>query len=334
MSTFARKFPIHLITDQVLEKNPWFRDMLLHWRPAGDALHRDRRKTIELVANGQMQKEHPEHLRLAIRHGYVNFYRAGQSFAKISFDITGKLQAKIHNKYVDGEQGSGQLYITLNATGLYNEKMGILRKYNGLADLRRWVSNANHYIGDEKQFVDIVVAHNPNTIDLEMALPAYSKKRTAPRMDLVALEKVGDSWKIVFWEAKLVTNPSAVCRGDAPPKVVGQLAQYTHWLRHADHCNVVAVAYHNACRLMVEFHKMAKKFNSQIEELGQGIIAAATQDAPPLLVDAEPRLLIDDQTRNVPFIENGHLKKLRGEPYSLQVQMVKGHHDWALGVHP
>jgi hypothetical protein len=26
-----------------------------------------------------------------------------------------------------------------------------LGKYKGLADLRRWVSNANHYIGEEKR---------------------------------------------------------------------------------------------------------------------------------------------------------------------------------------
>src|ERR1700730_3030754 len=60
------------------------------------------------------------------------------------------------------------------------------------------------------------------------------------RMDLVALEKVGDGWKIVFWEAKLVTNPGARCRGDAPPKVIRQLARYIHRLRHADPCNNVA----------------------------------------------------------------------------------------------
>jgi hypothetical protein len=333
MSTFSRKFPIHLIPDQVLEENSWFRDMLLHWRPAGDALHRDMREANERVANGQMQKEDPEHLRLVIRHGYVNFYRGGQSLAKISFDIAGKLQAKIHDKYVDGEQGSGQLYITLNATGLYNKKMGILRKYNGLADLRRWVSNANHFIGEEKQCVDIVVAHNPNTIDFEMALPASSKKRTARRMDLVAVEKMGDSWKIVFWEAKLVTNPSAVCRSDAPPKVVDQLARYTHWLRHADHCIKVAAAYQNACRLLVKCREIAKRINPEINELGQGITAAAASDTPPV-VDVEPRLLIDEPKQNIAFNQNGHLKKLQDEPHSLQVQMVKGLHDWTLGVHP
>jgi hypothetical protein len=48
---------------------------------------------------------------------------------------------------------------------------------------------------------------------------------------------------------------------------------------------------------------------------------------------SEPRLLIDDHTPKIAFTLNGHLKKLRDEPYSLQVQMVKGHRDWALDVH-
>jgi hypothetical protein len=37
--------------------------------------------------------------------------------------------------------------------------------------------------------------------------------------------------------------------------------------------------------------------------------------------------------QNAAFNQNGHLKKLRDEPCSLQVQMVKGLHDWTLDVH-
>ena len=83
----------------------------------------------------------------------------------------------------------------------------------------------------------MIVAHNPDTIDLEMALPACSldpKERIAPRMDLVALEPIGNRWRIVFWEAKLVDDARAPCHGDdISPKVIDQLAQYTSWLRHA-----------------------------------------------------------------------------------------------------
>ena len=172
--------------------------------------------------------------------------------------------------------------------------------------------------------MDLVVARNPDTIDLEMALPAYSpdrKERKAPRMDLVALEPAGDRWQIVFWEAKLVDDARARCRGvDASPKVVDQLKQYTRWLRHDNHRELVAAAYQNVCRLLVEFRRLANWVSPKIEELGRGIIAVAAVDAPSLIVDDEPRLLIDGRTRNLAFTENGHLDKLRNT--GLHVQMV------------
>jgi hypothetical protein len=188
----------------------------------------------------------------------------------------------------------------------------------------------------------LIVARNPDTIDLEMALPAYSldpKERIAPRMDLVALEPAGDNrWRIVFWEAKLVDDARARCRGDdVYPKVVDQLAQYTNWLRHANHRELVARAYQNACRLLVAFRGLAKRVNPEIEELGPGIVAAAAPDAPSLLVDDEPRLLIDDRTsdertRSSAFTNNGHLDKLRNK--GLQVQMVHSLSQMTLEARP
>ena len=104
MSTFGRTFAIEKITGQVLEENPWFKDMLLHWRPAGDALHRDMIDAHKLVSNGQMLEADPKHLRLAISNGYLNLYRSGQSVAKIGFGSGGDLQARIHNKYIHGDK--------------------------------------------------------------------------------------------------------------------------------------------------------------------------------------------------------------------------------------
>ena len=102
--------------------------------------------------------------------------------------------------------------MTLSSAGLSDQEGGC-RKYGGLDELRQWIANINEkHIGDEKHFVDLVVARNPDAIDLEMALPAYSlvpEERIAPRMDLVALEPVGNRWRIVFWEAKLVDDARA-----------------------------------------------------------------------------------------------------------------------------
>jgi hypothetical protein len=327
MSSFARSFPVGSITEEVIESNPWFADLLRYWRPAGDALHRGLAAEHALVSSGEMAEEDPKRLRLAIRDGYVNFYRGGQSVARVGFGNRGGLQARIHNKYIYGQEGSGQNYLTITSAGVADRKMAGQKTYGGLAYLRGWIANANDHTGEEKKFVDMVVARNPNTIDLEMALPAYSldpKERRAPRMDLVAIEPVGERWQIVFWEAKLVDDGRARCRGEAAPKVVEQLAQYTRWLRHANHRDLVVSAFQETCRLLVALRGLAAKVNPDIEELGAGIIAAAASDASPLLLDDVPRLLIDDRAANAPFTNNGHLKKLRDEPCGLHVQMVSG----------
>ena len=335
ISTFARSFPIDGVDDRVLEENPWFRDILMHWRPAGDSVQKGTSKTHNDVASASVSNEDPERLRLAIRDGYLNFYRSGQSVAKVGFGRDGGLQARIHNKYLRGDQGFGRVYDTVTAAGVPDQETSELRGYDGPTDLLNWISNANLHVGKEKRFVDLVVARNPDTIDLEMALPAYlldPKDRKSPRMDLVVLEPVDDRWRIVFWEAKLVDDSRARCRGAQPPEVIKQLAQYTTWLGHAGHHELVAAAYQNVCRLLVEFREIAKGVNPEIEELGPGIVAAAASDAPALLIDDKPRLLIDDRLGNGSFTKNGHLQKLRDEPCNLHVQMVTELDDMILEV--
>ena len=290
MVEFLRKFPFQKIEAKTLEDAPWFRDLLLCWRPAGDALQSGVSETNARLSSGETSQE--MHLRLAIRNNYLNFYRAGQSVAKVGF-VNGRLTAKIHNKYVYGEKGEGQRYVTLAGSKLVDATKGTSKDYGGLFDLRAWMSVVNtDHSGKEKQFVDRVVGRNPNTIDLEMALPNViaEKQRIAPRMDLVALEPDGDQWKIVFWEAKLADDPRVRRKGPGRPEVVDQLDQYSKWLGHADHAIAVASAYQNACRLLVDFHKLARSVNPGIESLGSGIVAAAMQDsgAPRCRFEAPP----------------------------------------------
>ncbi len=177
------------------------------------------------------------------------------------------------------ENGNGQDYVTLTSAGLPEQKTGRLREYGGGAELRRWISNATKYMGKEKKFVDAVVARNANTIDLEMALPAFQinpKERTAPRMDLVALEPAGGRWQIVFWEAKLVTDPRLRCKEKQAP---GARSTLSTTVGHLKNNVLVACAYKEACELLVAFHGLAKRVNPEIDELGPGIVAAAAADA-------------------------------------------------------
>jgi len=333
MPEFARRFPIELIDDQALDENPWFRAMLALWRPAGDALQQGASAHSCPARRAGMGEDDPARLRLAIRDNYMSLYRSGQSIAKIEFGADGNLQAGIHKKYVYGEDALGETYLTVTSAGLRSEDGLGIRKYGGAADLERWIANANanKSLSREKRFIDLVVARNPDTIDLEMGLPYDSDVPAtvrAPRMDLVALESAGNRWRIVFWEAKLVNNSEARCRGEhVLPRVAGQLSRYTGWLRAPSHAKSVASAYQNTCRLLVKFHAIAKSIHPEIEELGMGIVAAAAEDAPGLLVDDKPRLLIDDREHDVAFERDGHLAKLRGEKCGIQVQMVGGIED-------
>ena len=306
--------------------------MLRYWRPAGDVLYRQLADPEGSDLSGELMENQPD-LRLAIRDGYLNLYRGGQSVARIGFGRDGALRAQIHNKYTYGNEGSGQSYVTLRSDG-YVDPTGTLLEYGGPADFHRWISNATKYIGKEKHFVDAVVARNPNTIDLEMALLAYSfepGERVAPRMDLVALQPASDRWRVVFWEAKLVGDSRARCRGEEVlPEVVRQVSRYTSWLRHGNHRELVAASYQNVCRLLMAFHTLARQVNPEIEALGPGIVTAAAAEAPPLLIDDEPRLLIDDRTLNSAFIRNGHLDKLRRS--GLYVQMVQSTEQMVLEV--
>jgi hypothetical protein len=331
MSEFDRKlskeFMKQLASDAVLRENAWLRDMLRHWRPAGDLIGKHLGEHDALQTVGHVLEENPKHLRLAIRNGYVNFYRGGQSVARVGLNHCRKLQAKIHNKYVYGEDGKGQGYVTLTSAGFPELGTAEPFRYDGIARLDEWISNANYHVGEEKCFVDAIVARNPNVIDLEVGLPAYSdvrEERRAPRIDLVALEPFRHGWRIVFWEAKLVRDGRARCSGQVIPKckpeVLKQLAAYTKWLLHDNNCEAVTRAYKEACHLLVEFHAIAECLKPDIVELGAGIREAATCSATPLFIDVEPRLLIDNRQPDASFTEHGHLKRLQDT--GLHVQMV------------
>ncbi len=317
----SKKFMDQLTSDVVLGENAWLCDMLRYWRPPGNLIGKHLGQPHALQADAQVLEENPKHLRLAIRNGYVNFYRGGQSVGKVGLNRRGKLRAIIHNKYVYGDEGKGQGYVTVTSAGFPKLGTGQLDCYGDIKTLDTWIARANSHGGDEKPFVDLVVAQNPNVIDLEMGLPAYSAsltERRAPRMDLVALEPIRDRWQVVFWEAKLAGDERA--RSRLTPKVLQQIEDYKRWLGNKDNRERVVHAYRRTCCLLVCLREIAKRFNPQIEELGAGIRAVAAPDAPLPLIDAEPCLLIDDRARDAAFDQ--HLRKLREECH-LHVQMVQ-----------
>lgn len=132
----------------------------------------------------------------------MNFYCGGQSIAEVRF-VRNKLRAKIHEKYVYGIKGRDKRYVRLTSKGFLEFGTGLPVACDSIQEWRsyldQWVSNANGKIEHEERFVDLVVAHNSDVIDLEMGLPAYSKipeERRAPRIDrwrLNLAKAVGES---------------------------------------------------------------------------------------------------------------------------------------------
>lgn len=245
MDTFDRSFSTAHIRD--LRRNPGVAALFDRW-----------------VLPGEQAGDHG--LRLAVRNGYLNFYVKGQSVAELRISA-GEPRLKLHCKYKElAIKGSaravdlGQKYETVRGEALATLGQGVI---DG------WISTAETYAGDEKRFVDDLVAVTPGVIDLEMALPAdegsVGKDRVAPRMDLV----VAQGTDIAFWEAKCATNGElrALTPYDESedggylhgPHVLWQLRRYQRWVARPEREKEVRAAYIKCAGLLINFAELFGK---------------------------------------------------------------------------
>jgi hypothetical protein len=281
----------------------WWKDLLSLWRPSG--------MPVEKYG-----------LRLALRDGYLNFYRYGQSVAKVWMSAIGAPVGDIHIKYALGPWETtdyskvGNAYARLEGNRVYHNETGRCANYEDIHTLHKWIDEANRHKGREKIFVDNVVEENPSIIDLEMGLPAWNEVRTAPRMDMVALEVHAErAVRIVFWEAKLIRNGELVSR--TVPQVVRQLGKYVAFLAGAERCDHVVNAYRTTCRVLTELHETAtllhQKANDTIRLSDLDILVRrAAGPNSDLRIDRVPRLAIfDNGSRSKNWAS--HEKRLRDE---------------------
>jgi hypothetical protein len=204
----------------------------------------------------------------ASANGYLNLYAKGQSVAQLRI-VAGRPRLKIHAKYRAGaEKGSGA-------------GVGFGRQYDEVSsdDLRAmnadtvdaWIRTAETYAGDEKRFVDDLVAVTPGTVDLEMGLPADAadKARAAPRMDLV----VAQGSDIAFWDAKCAANGGLRARkpynelsGDylGGPHVLWQLRRYQRWFGRELRATEVRNAYVATACCLIRLAEVFGKTGSAI----------------------------------------------------------------------
>ncbi len=277
----------------------WWKDLLSLWRPSGEP-----------------SDDHG--LRLAIRNEYMNFYRRGQSIARIKRDQNGGFESEIHIKYVDPSNTSrGNEYVTLHKGWILRNREQ-WKPYQGVGQLKEWIEVIDkRYAGIEKTFVDDVVAANPNIIDLEMGLPAWKSPKNAPRIDLVEIVTTAEGNRVVFWEAKRASDSRS--RSETKPKVLAQLDQYRDFLSAKDRVDLVAEAYKNTAVLLVQLRSMADKLGEE-HPLGPAIIDVAEHSR--LTVDCEPRLVVLQDSPQETWAV--HEKKLRDREVRLQVMEENG----------
>lgn len=269
---FGRRFDLEAASRCEAE---WWFDLLRLWRPSG----------VEAGRHG---------LRLAVRDGYLNFYRKGQSVGRIEVK-DGELASHIHAKYVWPEQRTtlGSEYLRLQGNTLFRRKEPVA-DYAGVGTLTGWIEAAEAFwLGKEKQAVDEVLDHTDNIIDLEMGQPG-----TALRMDMVAVERDAQGLWVAFWEAKRARDSRVRCRADldafseeTSPHVLGQLRDYRRFIEGAGNSDLVAAAYSRAAHVLCELRKLADSIG-QTFPLAPEIVAAANNG--DLLVRPNARLLIFD----------------------------------------
>ncbi len=258
-----------------LPNENWWKELLRRWTPSG----------------------HGEGLRIAVRVNTLDFYHHGHCVAHISFGRCKKGQAaparvKCHVKYVFEDENLDQDLATLNAeTSEWEWGRRIQKK--SLADIilyidrrkKRWTEGRNKTKLPEKVGVDAIVSNNANVIDLEMGLPAWREKRSALRMDVVALERKPDGIYVVFWEAKTFDDDRLYRL--KTPNVISQLVDdYGDYLKSRQRGGAVELAYRNACEALKRIDAMGIRK----PPLAPLVIEAAS--APKLEIDPRGRLIV------------------------------------------
>jgi hypothetical protein len=226
---------------------------------------------------------------LAVRDNYLNFYLRGQSVARVAFDGRCRPYVDVHVKYAF-EGVTEQAYARLSDNGIIHPKADHTATYSGASTLWEWMARAARWETAEKAEVERVVADNAGVIDLEMGLPAHAAQKTPLRMDLIALEPDDAGGRIVFWEAKRVTDARLRAKGANAPEVISQIDAYRSYLSDDGHRRAVIDAYAETCGLLCEFAAWAT-VGTKAPVLDP-LVRAGARSPEALALDITPRLVI------------------------------------------
>lgn len=255
------------LTEAAAQPDHWWRDLLTLWRPSGTTAG----------AHG---------LRLALRDGYLNFYRRGQSVARVGFDGRNRPKLSVHAKYVVSEEERrlpGLKYASLTSREIVHPEIPD-RPYEGVETLKAWIATIDagySKVGGEKPLIDLLLDQpdNASVIDLEMGLPAWGDETAAPRMDVVTIEDRNGRLVIVFGEVKRVDDSRIRCSVGAKPEVMKQLDKYERYLDVPAHRDAIINAYRHSASRLTELADMARGVGNAEVALGSTLVRAASGEA-------------------------------------------------------
>lgn len=288
MTTFKRELrpdALAALREMTETSKPnWWKDLLALWAPSG-------------VASGD---ESDPKLRVAVRKNYLNFYRNGQSVARVCFGarVDQKVEPRLetHVYYAFGKRGVQAYAKLVGASGsTLTDPTDKDRSidYAGSATLRDWIVNADEKAGAEKRSIDRIIGANASVIDVEMAI---SDGKAASRIDLVDLEAAPSGFRIALWEGKLYSDARLRSNGDSP-EIKKQLKLYKEYCSDEQNRIDIIESYKRTCRVLVDLADMAKASGNPATPLDSAIIAVSDGSAE-LAIDPMPRLLVFDGVKD------------------------------------
>jgi len=225
---------------------------------------------------------------VAVRNNYLSVYVCGRAiFKEIREKKNGAIHAIFDKRYFYGPKTPvGDLIF--NGDNVCDKKSGAVIQGGTarLRDLERWVKEIKKYklvnlddVTLSKESMDIGEkeclasrAANPKVINLEMALKGFvsNGRRTAPRIDMVHLERNGPDVACVFTEAKLFRNKDSLRKsGEDDAPVVTQVLDYKRYLEKNK--DDIRSAYRKACKLLIPIRKaQGAKVDSLLEDVAGG----------------------------------------------------------------
>ena len=237
---------------------------------------------------------------LAIRDNYVNLYYRGNSLLRLEWKPDNKrIVGQTHYKYLLKPSRKGSEYVEIKGGNAQLPKKVAELFSTTVTDLNALKRASRVYAGDEKTGVHQIVMQNALVLDLEIA---FGGGRSAPRIDLAALQVTAEGATLVFYEAKHFSNPALRSSGD--PEVLAQVENYSKLLK--EHGQLLQDRYSAVCRNLSDLGGVREATSSAhaLREIGEGHLQ--------LRIDPEPRLIVfgfdDDQRKGA--VWKKHREKL------------------------